>query len=147
VGDLHCPATLLLTDLGKQEVAGVAASLRGARVAAVYSSGLAAGPAGTVAAELGLRARTVVELDASGEGFGGALQTIADEHRGETVLVVTDAGRVSREVPRLTLNVPADFGAERPTEGVLVEIACDADGWVLRSWAGERVDQEKRGHM
>jgi len=140
VSDLHCPATLLLTDLDEQ-TSGLAGALRGARVAAVYASDAAADRAGSIAAELGVRSTIVAGLEAAGERFAEALQGIADAHRGETVLVSTDAAVVGREVPRLAFNVPTDFAAGRPAEGRLVEVACDADGWVLRSWGDERLDQ------
>jgi hypothetical protein len=140
VSDVHCPATLLLTDPDEQS-SGLAGVLRGARVAAVYASGAAADRAEIVAAGLGVRSSVVAGLEAAGERFAEALQGIADEHRGETVLVCTDAGVVSREVPRLAFNVPADFAAGRSATGALVEVDCDADGWVLRSWGDQRLDQ------
>lgn len=68
------------------------------------------------------------------------LEAIADQHRGETVLVVSHGGVMSFAVPHLAANVRDDFAkgrALRPCD--LVEVAADADAWVLRAWAGQAV--------
>jgi probable phosphoglycerate mutase len=68
------------------------------------------------------------------------LEAIVDEHRGETVLVVSHGGVMSFAVPHLAANVRDDFAkgrALRPCD--LVEVAADADAWVLRAWAGHAV--------
>ena len=66
------------------------------------------------------------------------LESAADEHRGETVLVVSHGGAIGVTLPRLCVNVPADYARGRPLENAATcEVAVDADGWVLRSWDGE----------
>jgi probable phosphoglycerate mutase len=66
------------------------------------------------------------------------LESAADEHRGETVLVVSHGGVIGLVLPRLTVNVPADYALDRPiANGGTAEVAVDADGWVLRSWNSE----------
>jgi probable phosphoglycerate mutase len=63
------------------------------------------------------------------------LESAADEHRGETVLVVSHGGAISVALPRLCVNVPADYALRRPiANAATAEVAVDADGWVLRSW-------------
>ena len=37
------------------------------------------------------------------------LESAADEHRGETVLVISHGGAISVALPRLCTNVPADY--------------------------------------
>ena len=63
------------------------------------------------------------------------LESATDEHRGETVLVISHGGVISVTLPRLCANVSADFALGRPiSNGGAAEVAVDADGWVLRSW-------------
>ena len=71
------------------------------------------------------------------------LNAMADQYRGETVLVVSHAGSMKLVLPRLAGNVPADFAAERPLDDCATcELAVDADGWVLRTWAGASLTPE-----
>ena len=73
------------------------------------------------------------------ERMSSELQAVADEHRGETVLVVSHGGVISFAVPALAGNVPADYALGRSLgHGEVVEAAVDGDGWVVRSWAGDR---------
>jgi len=66
-----------------------------------------------------------------------AVGTIADQHRGETVLVFSHGGVMSLVLPRLALNARNDLAAQRFLPNcVPAELAVDADGWVLRSWPG-----------
>jgi broad specificity phosphatase PhoE len=60
-----------------------------------------------------------------------ALSDIADQHRGETVLVVSHGGALSVALPALcgTPGPPPELGN---CDGALVEQ--DADGWALRTW-------------
>lgn len=82
-------------------------------------------PGGESANEI--RQRMAVELEA-----------IVDLHRGETVLVVSHGGAVRVAVPQLVSNVPDGYGTSHELGNcAVVEVAADADGWMLRSWAGE----------
>jgi probable phosphoglycerate mutase len=67
-----------------------------------------------------------------------ALQEIADQHRGETVVVVSHGGVMSLALPRCTSDVADDYGLKRfvPNCG-LVELSVDADGWSLRQWPSD----------
>jgi probable phosphoglycerate mutase len=64
-----------------------------------------------------------------------ALEEVADQHRGETVVVVSHGGAMSLALPWLAQNVPDDRsrGSGVPNCGV-VELEGDADGWRLVSW-------------
>src|SRR5690242_15933176 len=64
-----------------------------------------------------------------------AVYAIADLHRGETVLVVSHTATLQTGVPPL-VGLGEEYGAAHPVPpGAVVEVAADADGWVLRSWA------------
>lgn len=77
---LHCPARLvLIRDLER---------LNRQQVVKVYSSSAPDAPAETLAARLGAPLGVVPELGDADPG--GALREIADQHRGETVLVLAD---------------------------------------------------------
>lgn len=68
------------------------------------------------------------------------LETIVDLHRGETVLVVSHGGAIRVAVPLLASNVPDSYGTTRQVGNcAVVEVDADADGWMLRSWAGRPV--------
>lgn len=70
--------------------------------------------------------------------MGAELESVADQHRGETVLVISHGGSMSLVLPRLAQNVPDDFGMGKVLGNVATcELAVDADGWVLRSWNGQ----------
>lgn len=129
MSDLQCPATVLLTvpavegeplDTAAERLAR---QLRWTRVAVVYSDGsdAAVRTAASVAALLGVPDR--VEAP-----FPDCLDQVADLHRGETVLVVAEAGPAGE-------GSGADLGQGLTAEG-LVEISVDADGWTVRRWAG-----------
>jgi broad specificity phosphatase PhoE len=65
------------------------------------------------------------------------LESVADQHRGETVLVVSHGGVIGVVLPRLAGNVADDFAVGRAVDNCgTCELAVDADGWVLRSWNG-----------
>lgn len=69
---------------------------------------------------------------------GAELQSLADEYRGETVLVISHGGSISLTLPRLASNVGDDFAVGRPIDNVgECELAVDADGWVLHRWNSE----------
>ncbi len=68
------------------------------------------------------------------------LESMADQFRGETVLVVSHGGAISLTVPRLAKNVAIDFARGKlPTNCGTCEVTADADGWLLHSWGGEPV--------
>ncbi len=69
--------------------------------------------------------------------FKGALDEIADRHRGETVLVFTHGGAMSLAIPRLSANLRNDLAAQRFLPNcVPAEVEIDADGWRVVSWPG-----------
>ncbi len=111
MSDLHCAATLLLVPV--DQAPGVAGALTNARIAHVWAapSPEAAGSARLVAAELGVAVTTHDDLD-DPERIDLALTDIADEHRGETVVVVVGAG------------------------DAVTEVLIDSDGWGRRAWGG-----------
>jgi len=67
-----------------------------------------------------------------------ALGEIADQHRGETVVVVSHGGTMACALPRCATDVPDDYGRGRfvPNCG-MVELSVDADNWSLRQWPGD----------
>jgi 2,3-bisphosphoglycerate-dependent phosphoglycerate mutase len=150
MSDLFCAATLLLAGTtevdpdpaastgslsvkGRDQARELGRSLRDARLAMVYCSAAppAVQTAEIVAAELGLMVRVRDDLPAE-------LDTMVDLHRGETVLVVGHGDTLVTALPHLVSNLPPDFSPTRPLEpGELVEVAADADGWVVRSWGGQ----------
>ena len=124
MSDLQCAATLLLArhgeastdgDLsprGHEQAHALGRSLRDRRLAVVYTSTLAPAvqTAGIVERETGVSVVVDAGLD---DGSVAGLEALADQHRGETVLVLSGAGD------------------ER--EGcAVVEVSIDADGWAAR---------------
>lgn len=68
------------------------------------------------------------------------LAEAADLFRGETVVVVSHGGAIWLTLPRLARNMPDVWPAGRQVPyAAECELLGDADGWVLRSWAGEPV--------
>jgi broad specificity phosphatase PhoE len=165
VSDLHCPATLLLarhddadgdhspvpsddegrlTETATEQVERLARSLRDRRVARVYSS------TSTRAVEYGRLAAEVLGVDAQAvDGLRGgsgdqvldryreALQAIADQHRGETVLVLGHGGVLSSVLPRLPGAIHDDVADSGfPPWGAVVEVSVDGDGFVVRQGPG-----------
>lgn len=64
-----------------------------------------------------------------------ALDAVADQHRGETVVVVSHGGVMSLVLPRLAFDAPDDVARGRPVPNAgVVELLADSDGWSLRSW-------------
>jgi hypothetical protein len=101
-----CPARLILL---AGEVPGV--DLAGERIAQVYASPVAGGPACDLADQLGVRLSVVPELSEP-VLRDAALLGIADQHRGETVVVLA---------PGLDLGFAVTAGR--------VVIEHDGDGW------------------
>lgn len=151
MSDLQCPATFVLVRDGDREPArDVARSLRHRRVAHVYTSDLptAVTTAAVMAEELDVPVREQAELrelgpDAESDAdavtrLATVLSEIADEHRGETLLVVSHRSILSLALPSLARNVPARYSDARPLPPCgAVEMRVDADGWVMDSWLGE----------
>lgn len=72
------------------------------------------------------------------------LDEIADQFRGETVLVVSHGGAMSLTLPRLARNVGDDYSAGRGVDNCGVcEVSVDADGWVLRTWNGAPIPDSR----
>src|SRR5690349_18857059 len=108
MSDLQCAATLLL--LPYDEAGRHASGLAGARIARVWTAPgdqerLAAA---ALAVELGVAVATSEDLDGP-EPSDAALGAIADEHRGETVVVVVERGAAATEVA-----IDGDGTARRP---------------------------------
>ena len=69
--------------------------------------------------------------------FKGAIDEIADSHRGETVLVFTHGGAMSLAIPRLSVNLRNGLVVQRfLPHCVAAEIEVDADGWRVVTWPG-----------
>jgi probable phosphoglycerate mutase len=68
------------------------------------------------------------------------LELVADQHRGESALVVSHGGAICTAVPALARNLAPRFPEARaiPNTGV-VELEADGDGWRALSWCGESV--------
>jgi broad specificity phosphatase PhoE len=72
------------------------------------------------------------------ERGSAALESIADQHRGETVLVVAHGGIICLTTALLCAGLaPAYVLAHGLRYCDAVEVSNDADGWVARSWAGD----------
>lgn len=66
------------------------------------------------------------------------LEEVADQHRGETVLVVSHGGVMSLALSALAANLTVSHSRDRPMPNAgVVAMEADADGWVARSWAGQ----------
>lgn len=70
----------------------------------------------------------------------GVLEEAADRYRGEAVLVISHGGAICTAIPNLARNLDRRFPLARPLANCgVVELAADADGWIVRSWAGEQL--------
>lgn len=68
------------------------------------------------------------------------LEEAADRYRGEAVLVISHGGAICTAIPNLARNLERRFPLSRPLANCgVVELAADADGWIVRSWAGEQL--------
>ena len=73
--------------------------------------------------------------------YSAELGAIADEHRGETVLVVGHESALCSALPVvLGLRPPYGDGLRHLPNGATVEIENDADGWRLLRWADVAAD-------
>lgn len=74
------------------------------------------------------------------ERMTSVLDGAADQFRGETLLVISHGDAMSLALPALARNVPLDFARDRDLPNATIcELSVDADGWVLRTWAGNPV--------
>ena len=111
MSDLQCAATLLLVPY--RDVSNLGQALSGSRVAMVWTTTIepARQAAGVLAADLGVGVTASADI-AGTDPSAAVLGEIADQHRGETVVVVLDTG------------------------DAIVEVAVDGDGLVRRRWNG-----------
>jgi probable phosphoglycerate mutase len=74
------------------------------------------------------------------ERYEAVLDEIADQHRGEAVLVISHGGVMCTALSALARNLALSHsrGLPLPNCGV-VAVEADADGWIARSWAGRPV--------
>jgi 2,3-bisphosphoglycerate-dependent phosphoglycerate mutase len=151
MSDIQCAATLLiareaeadeaadgLSPSGRTQAGALARSLRGRHLSTIYSSAAtsAVQTAEIVDAELDV---PLLVREGLTDDLPSELESIVDLHRGETVLVVTGGGPIRQSLPPLLNNVVDRFGAEHEVASCgVVEVSADGDGWVLRSWSGER---------
>jgi probable phosphoglycerate mutase len=71
------------------------------------------------------------------ERYGTVLEEIADEHRGESVLVVSHGGVMCMALSALARNLALSHSRDLPMPNCgVVALEGDADGWVARTWAG-----------
>lgn len=71
------------------------------------------------------------------ERMSSVLEEVADVHRGESVLVVSHGGAVRAALSALARNLDPARARELPLPDCgVVALEGDADGWVVRSWAG-----------
>lgn len=71
------------------------------------------------------------------ERYTAVLDEIADQHRGESVLVISHGGVMSMALSALARNLVFSHSRDLPMPNCgVVAVEADADGWVARSWAG-----------
>jgi hypothetical protein len=162
MSDLQCPATLVLAfpcldsphtgDGTRDARLDLARRLRLARLAMIYTSDahgrVADGDA--LAAELGVASAVKPDLgerprdDARGSSRPSnqaELESIADLHRGETVLVIADrealaAAVASKVVVRRAAGADVASLFDRVPGWAVLQVDVDADGWVPRRGGG-----------
>lgn len=142
-----------LTEIGTAQAERLATALRTRRVAAVYTSALPpAQETGTILADrLGVRCTALpgpecrAGEDAGrpdgesarqvGERFRAALEEVADQHRGETVVVVSYGAAMASALPSLCGNSDPAL-AHWPPPCAVAAVSIDSDGWRLGHWPG-----------
>ena len=136
-----------LTDEGRAQALALAAELRSARISRVWTSSMAraAETAEIVAAELGVGVAVRDGLreyaaDEPAEALAArvteVLEEVADEHRGEAVLVVTHGGALLAALAPLA-GIPAERLRERSLPPcAAVELEADGERWSVTSWGG-----------
>lgn len=157
------PGGPVLSERGRRQAADLADLLSSRRVAHVWTSttATAALTGAWIAERLGVGSTVsegLRELDLSEvadpeapllrsgaegtlvEPFTETLQEIADIHPGETVLIVSHEGAITRGVHYLTgarpPQVPPQPGASEPRRH-RVEVLADADGWACTIWVAD----------
>lgn len=177
-----------LTAQGRSQAAALGESLRGERIAGVWSSDTsrAVQTAEIAAAALGVpvvtrktlrevdigdlrgtafdlgRLREIIahwhegDLDVAFPGgesghdavrrYAGALEEIADLHRGEGVLVVGHESVACAALPHLARGLPRPRpeASRRLDHAATVELEGDADGWVIHRWADLELSARRR---
>lgn len=87
--------------------------------------------------DLGARIPGAESGDEVIDRFGSVLGEVADDHRGESVLVISHGGVMCMALPMLALNLEVGHARELPMPNCgTVALEQDAQGWVARSWAG-----------
>lgn len=91
--------------------------------------------------ELGARIPGAESGDEVIERFGSVLAEVADDHRGESVLVISHGGVMCMALPLLTVNLEPGHARELPMPHCgMVALELDSEGWVARSWAGSPLE-------
>ena len=73
--------------------------------------------------------------------FEAVLTELADDHRGEGVLVVSHGGVMCMALSALARNLDMSHSRELPMPHCgVVAMEADVDGWVARSWAGSPLE-------
>ena len=71
------------------------------------------------------------------ERYESVLDEIADQHRGEAVLVISHGGVMCLALSALARNLTPSHSRDVPLPNCgVVAVEADADGWVARSWVG-----------
>ena len=66
------------------------------------------------------------------------LSLVADQHRGESALVISHGGAICTAVPAVARNLTTRFPESRPMPNTgVVELEADGDGWHAVSWCGD----------
>lgn len=69
--------------------------------------------------------------------FGSVLEAVADDHRGESVLVISHGGVMCMALPLLAVNLEPGHAGDVPMPHCgMVALELDEAVWVARSWAG-----------
>jgi probable phosphoglycerate mutase len=78
------------------------------------------------------------------ERYEDVLGEVADEHRGESVLVVSHGGVMCMALSALACNLALSHSRDLPMPHCgVVALEADADGWTARSWAGTAIPCDK----
>ncbi|MDQ4007381.1 MAG: histidine phosphatase family protein [Actinomycetota bacterium] len=127
MSDLQCAATLLLAGVrGDDDAAALGTSLQDRRVAVVYTDDApGTGDAvGALSRALAAPVRSEPDLREGLVSPAEVLEQLADQHRGETVLVLAAAETLERLL--------GSRGGV-PSVGAAAEVRIDADGWAFGS--------------
>lgn len=74
------------------------------------------------------------------ERYEDVLGEVADEHRGESVLVISHGGVMCMALSALACNLALSHSRDLPMPHCgVVALEADADGWTARSWAGTAI--------